>query len=177
MTYNPSAAVAAMTLIADTTLGSPAASTTFSSIPGTYKHLLIVAQIQSANAAATGVSMRFNGDTAANYDVEAARADNATLTAGRVLAATSARIAIATGTNNASAASAVKVDIPDYAGTSFHKSFLWESQWRDAAANADFKHEWGGGLWRSTTAISSITILADSGNLNTNSRFSLYGLS
>lgn len=163
-------------LIGDTTFGSAAASFTFSSIPGTYKHLRLVAQAQSSVAAGAGIAMRFNGDSSAIYDVEDARADNTSLSGSRLLAQTSGRIGIMSGTNNAAAAAAIAVDIPNYAGASFHKSYVFSAQWRNAASNADFMHEWGGGLWRSTAAITSITVMAESGNINTNSRLTLYAM-
>ena len=51
--------------IATNTLGSAAASVTFSSIPGTYTDLVIVTQAISATA--DNVGIRFNSDSGSNY--------------------------------------------------------------------------------------------------------------
>jgi hypothetical protein len=52
--------------IATTTLSSPAASITFSSIPATYTHLQIRG-IARSTAAAGNVSIAYNSDTGSNY--------------------------------------------------------------------------------------------------------------
>lgn len=56
---------AGMTLIATTNLSG--ASVTVSSIPGTYKHLMIVFRKVFMNSNDYPIQMRFNGDTGSNY--------------------------------------------------------------------------------------------------------------
>lgn len=53
--------------IATTTLGSAAASITFSSIPSSYTDLVFVIQLSSTST--DNIFVRFNSDTASNYSV------------------------------------------------------------------------------------------------------------
>jgi hypothetical protein len=61
------AGVSAITPLANITLGSAAASVTFSSIAATYKDLYLVAQTGLSSAGQT-VNVQFNNDTGANYN-------------------------------------------------------------------------------------------------------------
>jgi hypothetical protein len=57
-------------LIEAQTLGTTATSVTFSSIPGTYTDLKLVASVRTAWASDTNdqlLEFRFNGDTGSNY--------------------------------------------------------------------------------------------------------------
>lgn len=167
----------AIALITDTTLGSPAADITFSSIPGTYKHLLILAQARSSNAAATVLSCQLNADTGSNYDFQILQADSTSLSGSRTLATTSIRAGVMAGTNNTAAAGASAIHIPNYAGTTFHKSLLSQTHYRNAASFADLQLENEVGVWRSTSAITSVKLFGSSGNLDTGTRMTLYGIS
>jgi hypothetical protein len=51
--------------IAEQTLGTAAASVTFSSIPGTYTDLVLVLSVQDASG--NTFALQFNGDTSTNY--------------------------------------------------------------------------------------------------------------
>jgi hypothetical protein len=53
--------------IATQTLGSAAASVTFSSIPSTYTDLVLVCNFETSSNAIAGVYIQFNGDTSTNY--------------------------------------------------------------------------------------------------------------
>ena len=56
------------TPIATQTLGSSAASVTFSSIPGTYTDLMLISFAQGqASGGDNRLVLQFNGDTATNY--------------------------------------------------------------------------------------------------------------
>jgi hypothetical protein len=68
--------------IATQTLGSAAASVTFSSIPGTYTDLVLVV----AGTLTTGtenIVMQFNGDTGSNYSVTSLLGDGSTASSFR----------------------------------------------------------------------------------------------
>jgi hypothetical protein len=49
------------------TLGSAAASVTFSSITGSYTDLILVSSISTTHTATTSLVIQLNGDTATNY--------------------------------------------------------------------------------------------------------------
>jgi hypothetical protein len=55
--------------IATQTLGSAAASVTFSSIPGTYTDLVIVCTPLRVTAGAEELVFQFNSDTGSNYSI------------------------------------------------------------------------------------------------------------
>lgn len=165
-----------LSLISDQTLGADTASISFSSIPATYKHLLLLVQARSdAVATHTGLSMQFNGDTGANYDQQYLQSDNTTNTGARVTAQTALRAGIISAANAAAnAASANRIDIPNYAGTTFLKHFVAQSS--DSIATATPLLEMESGYWRSTAAITSILLFPASGNFKTGSRATLFGL-
>jgi hypothetical protein len=166
-------------LIEDTTLGAPAASITFSSIPSNYKGLLIVFQGRSDAAATSDVAvLQFNGDTGNNYDAQNVQGSNVTASA-----ASSAGLAIAgfgtlPGANAARSgiAAAISVTIPNYANTTFEKSFNGMGGFADSTS-ANNVVELRSGTWRSTAAITSIKLFPNAGtNFTAGTRATLYGL-
>jgi len=168
--------------ISTVTVGSGgAASVTFSSIPGTYKHLQIRGIMRSSRATFGngGSNYQFNGDTGNNYSWHSINGDGSSATARN--ATTTYRIA--TNSNAESGASAntfgtIVFDILDYANTNKYKTTR-------ALAGVDINGTvagYGGiielvsGNWRSTSAITSITIAADNPNYVQYTSFALYGI-
>lgn len=151
--------------IATQTLGSSAASVTFSSIPGTYTDLvLIAAPIYSTSAASV---LTLNSDTGSNY--------SATWLYGTGSAAGSFRVSNSTFTmnyfNNGSSDTPNQIiNLQNYSNTTTYKTVLIRNN--NAAQGTDAVV----GLWRNTTAISTITIQTTTGNYSTGSTFSLYGI-
>lgn len=161
----------ALTLIATTTVsGSSVASLTFSSIPGTYKHLLLV-----YSARATGANnyqslrMQMNGDTGANYDIVNWESVGTFNTGGTTYALLPF---IAGGNAAAGNAGGGQVMIPQYSGTTLHKPYNaqgFEGSPLNRSAN-------NAGIWKSAAAITSLTLFLDANNIDVGSSFSLYGL-
>lgn len=152
------------TPIATQTLGSAAASVTFSSIPSTYTDLvLIVAGTNTTSAQAIGIT--FNGDTATNYSRTAVYGDGSS--AASIRDTNIARIdAIYYGTTQGNGI----VNIMNYANTTTFKTTIARSNDSASAVNANV------GLWRSTAAVTSLTLTAVSTTLAANSTFTLYGI-
>jgi hypothetical protein len=150
--------------ISSQTLGSAAASVTFSSIPGTYTDLVLVI---AANAGGpTAASMRFNGDSATNYSDTILDGDGASATSYRETNRTN----IWAGSYyNTSTPTVAIHNIMNYANTTTNKTTLSRINYPIAFTSAEV------GLWRNTAAITSIT-LATGANFNTGSTFSLYGI-
>jgi hypothetical protein len=150
--------------IATTTLGSAAASVTFSTIPGTYTDLVIV--FNGVSTAASFIKrIKFNGDTGANY--------SATALYGTGSSAASARYSeswldvVNAGTNDAMTI----IHIMNYSNTTTNKTYL--SRHSSAAASTEAVV----GLWRSTAAITSVLIEGNSGNqFASGCVFTLYGI-
>ena len=163
--------------IAETLLGSAAASISFSSIPATFRHLLIVLAGRTDRASVTRdtVLLRVNSDSGANYDRQDLAAQNTTVTGSQSLAATSADVGTLAAANATAGRSGVlRLLIADYAGTTFWKSFVSESAAMDGGGNLIPR----GGQWKSTAAIDTVAFTtAGAANFLTGTLASLYGIS
>lgn len=150
--------------IATQTLGSAAASVTFSSIPSTYTDLvLVIAGTNTTSAQAIG--MTFNGDTGTNYSRTAVYGDGTN--AASIRDTNIARMDVVYyGTTQSNGI----VNIMNYANTTTFKTVLARSNDPASAVNANVC------LWRNTAAITSITLTAVSTTLAAGSTFSLYGI-
>jgi len=157
--------------IATTTLGSAAASFTFSSIPSTYTDLRIVL-IPTADAG-TAPMIQFNGDTAANY--------SGTFLAGSGSAASSTRATNDTRIRAAYQSTAgMSSTIPSmytfeafsYTGSTF-KTVL--TSFQEDRNGSGFVGR-GVGVWRSTAVITSILVSGAGANFLTGTTATLYGI-
>ena len=152
------------TPIATTTLGSSQTSVTLSSIPSTYTDLVLVSSILSSNDA---IRIYFNGDTTSTYSYTYVTGDGTSATSGR---STTAKIVYGIGQNTTTAPFTVIANIQNYANTTTYKTAVIRgsssSYWSMASV----------GLWRSTSAINSITVIIDANNLLSGSTFTLWGI-
>jgi hypothetical protein len=153
--------------IATTTLGSTAASYTFSSIPGTYTDLIIITNVKSPTTG--NMFIQFNGDTATNY--------SRTVLAGNGTSAVSARNSTIAkiycdyfGYFNTGFDNTKIIQIQNYSNTTTFKTSLIRSGAAATGTDAIV------GLWRSTSAITSIRLDSDGANFSTGSTFTLYGI-
>jgi len=169
-----------MAVISDTTLGS---DTTFdlTSIPGTYTHLRLVCLLRSARAGNNSDTtiFRFNNDSGSNYDSEYVFGSASTAFAAESVGATSLLMGaiVPAATSTADNAAIVTVDIPFYAGTTFDKYASIASAVTIEEATGGVRTWQSAGHWRSTAAITRITILtATASNFITGSRVILYGI-
>lgn len=168
-TYAPLAS--GVKCIADTVLGSDAASITFASIPGTYRGLILEVVGRSSSAGAKALFVQFNGDTAGNYDWYF-DGSGTSFAQGQ----TEARIgSISASDVEAGNAGSTRVFLPDYRGTTFRKNGTSTGMRADADAGT-ITAEWNAFKWRSTTAITSIVLFPGSGNLVAGSRATLWGV-
>jgi len=155
--------------IATTTLGTAASSITFSSIPATYTDLRLVLTEFSSNTATT--RLRFNSDSGTNY--------SSTSLFGSGTAAGSGRQADDTGiwldyyAGGSTTIPLLQIaDIFSYAGST-NKTVLVNG---NSDKNGSGAVERIVGLWRNTSAITSVTAARDSGNYNTGTTATLYGI-
>jgi hypothetical protein len=149
-------------LIDSTTLGSAQSSVTFSSIPATYTDLILVIKATTISA---NHNLRFNGDTGSNYSYTGLYGDGSSAASFRSSSNTVIGL-----TYTSSGAPMSRIQIQDYANTTTYKTILNR---QDDAANATMTTV---GLWRSTSAINSITIVGSGGNIPSGSTFKLYGI-
>ena len=152
------------TPIATQTLGSATSTVTFSSIPSTYTDLILVFNGSANTYVNTYVNI--NGNTSSLYSSTRLYGNGSTATSARYSSGTFAYVGdVHTTQSNAT------LHFMSYANTNTNKTFLS----RDNAANGGVG-AWVG-LYRSTSAISSILFGATSGaTFNIGSTFTLYGI-
>jgi len=149
------------------TLASAQASVTFSSIPSTYTDLVLIAW---GGVSGNEFGLQFNSDTGTNYGQTALAGNGSTVTSTRNtnyngvgLGGLSSRGAIAIA------------QIQNYSNSTTFKTSLTRTEQTRSGVEAVLVFV---NTWRSTSAITSITIkdLSGSNNLTSGSTFSLYGI-
>ena len=151
--------------IASTTLGSAAASTTFSSISGTFTDLRLI--VAGAAEQVLAPVLQFNSDTGSNYSRTLLLGNGTAASSSRDSSVTSASV----GAFNTDGPHTAIVDIMSYANTNVYKTLL------SAASRDGFGVYRIVGLWRSTSAIDTITVLtSNGGNFTSGTTFALYGI-
>ena len=155
------------TPLANITLGSPAASIVFGSIPATYRDLVIVFQGQGSTTLLG--RMTLNSDTGANYSYTTMGSTGSAQSGARQLTRTSvflSRLAQATTTS----ALQMNINIMDYTATDKHTTIISRA---DNAANGTeaFINRWG-----NTAVVTSITILTSTGNWAAGTTAAIYGI-
>ena len=154
--------------IATTTLGSAASSITFSSISSAYTDLRI-SFVPAGGSGANSVIVQFNGDTASNYSRTAIYGDGTTATSARNTAQT--RISYAAAMQ-ATYPEFFTLDIFSYAGSTYKTCLGTQS----SDANGSGYTASIVGLWRSTSAITSVVFTNNGGNFATGTTATLYGI-
>lgn len=171
-------ATAALSLIERVVVGvGGVASVSFSSIPNTYEDLrLVIMGSTSAAVTENSINLRFNADSGANYDYQQVFAVAAVEDGFGAVAQTSIPVASLSGTTSpANAASQAVVDILSYARTVFQKNTFARYGTQRATTNTQ-NIIMTAGWWRSTVAITQITLTPASGNFVEGTVVSLYGL-
>ncbi len=165
--------------IATVTVGGGGSSViTFSSISSTYKHLQLRMLLRGDRAANTDdIKIQFNNDTGSNY------ADHILFGDGTVGVYNQNPFdmiysyqGMPSANTTASTFYAGIMDILDYSSTVKYKTTRWFQGW-DWNSNSTGAVELTSGLWRSTTAISTITVAPRYGsNFVQYSQIALYGI-
>ena len=161
--------------IATTTVGSGGQATiTFSSIPSTFKHL----QLRCLARGSTGTQgaqnrMTLNSDSATNYSFHRLFGDGGSAGSSGAANETYANGGINIGASSlANVFAASVVDILDYANTDKYKTVRILSGFDQNGSGEVYL--WSN-AWRSTSAVSSITITTTA-NFSQYSSFALYGI-
>jgi hypothetical protein len=162
--------------IATTTVGAGGQATiTFSSIPSTYKHLQIraISRITAA-IGATDVTMRFNSDSGANYSYHSLYGNGASaLSVGGGGEATMYPMSTVGTTAGAGTFAVGVTDILDYANTNKFKTVRTLT---GVDYNGAGQVILNSGNWRSSSAVSTITITSYSNTFAQHTQFALYGI-
>jgi hypothetical protein len=181
---------AAMATIVETTFASSGGAFTWSSIPATYKHLILICQarLTETTLQSDDIGVQLNGSAAAVYSyltISGTNISGATTGALTQAAATGFAVTSWPMFRVAASESGAAVNaggglalIPNYTSTAFNTMFVGLSGMGDGTSAAvDGRMRWGWFNPASQTAITSITITPPSGNFLTGSFFGLYGLS
>jgi hypothetical protein len=150
-----------------------ATSITFSNIPGTYTHL----QLRSFGGVDTvnrDIYMRFNNDTASNYSAHLLYGTGSSAAAYSPPTTDSIYWSVGNNYGAANSFGAAVADILDYANTNKYKTV--RSLYGYDNNNTTGQLNFASGNWRSTSAITSITIFPQSGNIIQYSSFALYAV-
>jgi hypothetical protein len=157
-------------------LNASAASVTFANIPQTgYTDLKVVLSARvDAGSGGYQTYVRFNGDTAANYNWRNLLGTGSAAVSQNTSGDTGMRITMSNSSGDtASTFGNSELYIPNYTGsTAKSVSADGVSENNATAATADL----AAGLWTGTAAINSVNIFASGANFVANSTFSLYGL-
>lgn len=155
------------------TLGSNTTSVTFSTISGTFTDLVLICSARSATAAVSDTYlMTLNGDTGNNYSRTRLLGNGSTATSGNRSSAPNIDFEGMAGANASSGTfMTARVQLQNYSNATTYKTCLVRG---DDANNYVLATV---GLWRSTSAITSITLATSSGaQFVTGSTFTLYGI-
>jgi hypothetical protein len=160
------------TQIASTTLGSAAASVTFSSIPGTYTDLVLVGSIQMSDN--TSFYIRCNSDTTNKYSATMLNGDGSSASSSRFSQTDLGGNGIYTASNTFPTSTSFGVGIwnfQNYSNTTTNKTIL------SRAGSAGLSTKTLVNLYASTSAITQLDIRPFSGTMAAGSTFNLYGIS
>jgi len=170
--FNPSSYESIATV---TVSGSSTTTVTFSSIAGTYKSLQVRAIWRSAGGS-LGYSL--NGDTSSIYTIHNLAGDGSTVSAqgsGGVSpnSGLNALFQYLTG-DNATYSTVGIIDLIDYASTTKYKTVraFGGNDINAAGGEVDLSSS----LWRSTAAVTSLSLVTNAANFTAGSTFALYGI-
>ena len=155
------------TLIASSAPAALTTTVTFSSIPATYTDLVLVANVTNYNASVEDCDVRFNSDTGTNYSWTRIEGDGSVTGSGRGTSTTSIPLALAA---SGSGGGVAIWNIQDYANATTYKTALYRNNLPATKVQAYV------GLWRSTAAISTITLTKGGNGFAAGCTFKLYGI-
>lgn len=157
------------TPIATQTLGSAAASVTFSSISSSYTDLVLVT-VAGTTSGAPNTFLQLNGDTATNYSITAIIGNGASATSGAINNSNQFYIDYNAMPDQTLGTTVNICNIMNYANLTTYKTIL-------VRANAAARGVDGiAGLWRSTAAVTSLVVKPASSTFLAGSTFTLYGI-
>jgi hypothetical protein len=152
------------TPIASVTLSSAQSSVTFSGIPQTYTDLVLVSDMSGSTT--FNALLTYNSDSSSNYSETDILGDGTSATSSRLTNQTYIRVGYID-----SGRTMHRINVMNYTNSTTNKTTLL--RWDTASAGyVDARV----GLWRSTSAITSLTLTTSTGNFASGSTFNLYGV-
>ena len=155
-------------LIASNVLSSSASSVTFSSIPATYRDLVLVCTMISSTGNAF-IDLRLNSDSGNNYPRVWMSGDGSSATS--LTQSLGSDIRLNSGAwGSSTEAVLVVANIMDYSATDKHKTIISRANRAAVGVNAQAAR------WANTAAVTTITLNAGTNNFGSTSSFHLYGI-
>lgn len=155
--------------IATTTLGSATATVTFSSISGSFTDLVLISSAKYTTTNGT-LLLTFNSDTGSNYSTTYVYGQGSLAESGRQSNISNLLV----GRANTTVFGIGRTNIQNYSNTTTYKTVLDRA---DLGSGTNPLAIASVGLWRSTSAITSLTITAlNSDTFTSGSTFTLYGI-
>jgi len=154
------------TPIARQVLASTTASVTFNSFSG-YTDLVIITNAGNTSGSIQDLQMRINGDTGGNYSQTTIIGDGASATSNRTSNGVLVGAGFPTSTNQTSVSI---TQFQNYSNSTTYKAFLTRGNHASTYVFASV------GTWRSTNAITSISLFPASGSFTVGSTLTLYGI-
>lgn len=148
------------------TLGSSAASVTFSSISSAYTDLILVISGKYTASTDASPSLRFNNDSSSNYSATGIDGNGSSASSFRLSNQTDAIAGSMSGEQSVSI-----IQVMNYSNTTTYKTTISRGNNPSNRTRAYVS------LWRSTAAINRIDVLtSDPNNFAVGTTFSLYGI-
>lgn len=145
----------------------PAVSITTPALPQTFKHLYVEV-FGRTNRVATSeqINLRFNGDAGANYDFELVQFLGTTFSAppSEALATVGNAVGFIPAANVAILGAGFVVEVPGYSDATVNKTHTSFGFLKSGTTTGNLILTVAGGSWRSTAAISTVTIYAANGS-------------
>ena len=161
------------------TVGTATPSITFTSIPQGYTDLVLVMSAATTHTLSTFPMVQFNGDTGSNYSVTELYGTGSAAGSARDTNTTSGWIGFDISLSNTVGDHTTIANFMNYSNSTTYKT--WLSRANRASSALDYQGtDAVVGLWRSTAAITSMTVKNRRGGVDYNfavgSTFSLYGI-
>ena len=166
LTQVPVAQTGSMTLLSTTTLTG--ASVTLSSIPQTYTDLRLIIKNYRPVTDGRGIEMRFNGDTATNYN-------NLFISESTNFGMNRSSVSVGMYNDNTTGTGFSIFTMFDYANTGTVKISQLYALGNNQTTSGNFNLNMGLGIYNQTSAISSITLFPFSENFTAGTAL-LYGV-
>lgn len=159
------------TPIATNTLASAQTTVTFSSIPGTYTDLVVVCSMRTTGANYQPI-LRFNGDSGSNYSSTTVWGNGTSAGSNRHTNQNGIYANPGSGIGTAGDFMPWIINVMNYSNTTTNKTTVARFNNAVSVVNG------GVGLWRSTSAITSLSLVAEAGSndFQSGSTFTLYGI-
>lgn len=167
------------TPIATTSLGSAQSSVTFSSISG-YTDLVVIMNAATTHSLATFTYLQFNSDTGTNYSYTDLDGNGTSIYSNRGTSLTTGWITPSYGSISQTLGdNSLILNVMNYSNSTTYKTYL--AKGGRAGSSLDYQGITGiVGLWRNTSAITSVTLKNSRGgtdyNFASGSTFTVYGI-